>query len=104
MRQAVDTHQPRRLQLRHAGFDALEYVAQALRGKGRGEFEGCELIGLVDRPQAVSRVDQEIGRVLDRAPVAGQRAQRVGDEGRQVERPAPKAGIAGAERLPADGA
>ena len=55
MRQAVHAHQPRRLQLGHAGLDTSQHVAQPLRGEGRGELEGGELVGLVDGAQAVGR-------------------------------------------------
>jgi hypothetical protein len=75
-----------------------------LRGKGRGEFEGCQLVGLVDGAQAIRWVHQKVGGIDHRALVAGQCAQRVGDEGRQVERRLAKPAIAGSERFPADGA
>ena len=101
-RQSVHAHQPRRAKFGHAGLDALQHVAQPLRGKGGGEFEGGKLVGVVDRPHAVGRVHQQIGGVDDGARRSGETAQRVGDEGGQVERRLAKAMVEPRERLPAD--
>ena len=45
--------------LGHAWLDVREHVAQALRGEGRGELEGGELVGLVDGAQAAVRVHHQ---------------------------------------------
>ena len=88
-RGAAPGQQPRAVALGHAGLQAGEHTAHAVRGLARGPLEGGELVDLVDHPQprrpgrsggrsrsppsphapdgAPELVDEE-GRRLDRVP------------------------------------
>ena len=103
-RQAVEADQPRGLDLAHAGAEAEEHVAHALRGEARRELEGGKLIDLVDRAKAVVGGHEDVGGVDHRARSADQGADRVRDVGRDFQRAFVEAAVPGAEILPADDA
>jgi hypothetical protein len=75
----------------------VEEVSHPLRRLTAGPLELRDLLGLVDDSQAVGRVDQQVGRVLDAAARPDLRAQRVDEVRGNVMRVRP------AVRLPAHG-
>ena len=71
-RRAVPVEQADRLALGHPRPQAEQQPADAVRGLAGGVLERGELLDLVDHPQAVGGVDQQVGGVLDRAARPGQ--------------------------------
>ncbi len=72
--------------------------ADPVRGHARRRLHRRQLLHLVDRPQAVGRIDQQVAGVLDRAGPSGQVPQHIHDEGRDLH------GTSVRVRLPADDA
>ena len=64
-RRAVPGEQPRTLALGHPRLQPREDTADAVGGLTGRPLEGRDLVDLVDHPQPVGGVDQEVGRVLD---------------------------------------
>src|SRR5437773_551644 len=69
-RRPVPAQQPDRLLLDQAGLEVEQQVAHARRGLAGGELEGSQLLDLIDDPEALGRVHQEVGGVYDPRPVA----------------------------------
>ena len=86
-RPAVPTEQRHRLALAHARPDPAEERAHALRGVAACPLEGGELLDLVDDAHSIGRIDEEVGRVLDRAAAPDGRAELVHDVGGHVAHP-----------------
>ena len=95
---AVPAEQRHRLALGHAGADAGQQRAHSARRLAAGPLERGDLLGLVDDPQAFARIDEEVGRIFDRAAIAHQVPQLVEEVRRQVAHA--RVGV----RLPADDA
>ena len=77
--------QPRRAtasRSRSPGSRLGDEAADALRGRDRGGLHGGQLLDLVDDAQAVGRVDEQVGRVLD--PPAAPRPARAAASTRKL--------------------
>ena len=78
--------QPDRLGLGHPGLEAREQRGGRRRDVWHdGVLERGQLVDVVDHPQPVGRVDQELVRVLDEPAAAHERAQLVHDERRDLD-------------------
>ena len=84
--------------LAQARAQAGQQPAHALRRLARGILERRELVDVIDHPEPVCRVDQQVRGVLDGAAGSDQAAQLVDDECRGLDR------LATGVRLPADDA
>src|SRR3954468_13919015 len=97
-RTAVPVEEANGLAFGHPGPDALDHPPDPARRLRRCPLEDRELVDVVDHPQAVRGVDEEIRGVLDESRGPDEVTDRVDEERRRLERRAV------AVRLPADDA
>ena len=95
-RRPIPAEEPDRLGLAQTRPQAGEQSTHAVGGLAGGVLEGGQLVDVVDDPEAVGRVDEQVVGVLDQAARPGQLAQRVDQVGRHLDRRPARV------RLPAD--
>ena len=95
-RRAVPAEQGDRVALAHPGLQPADQPQDAGRRRAGRRLHGRERVDVVDDPQAVARVDEQVRRVVHRPARPDQVPDRVDQEARRVEH-----GPIG-ERLPAD--